>query len=241
MHFKDKTVLVTGANRGIGKALVEALLKKDVKRVYAGARTVSTLPDFGDSRVTGLQLDITNRSQINKAAEFASDVDIVINNAGVAAFAGLLDGPVDVIQRDMNTNFYGTLNVVRAFVPYLETKKESAIVNVVTIGAFVNFPAIGGYCASKAALFSMSQGIRIELAPKGIAVHTVNPGPIDTDMIKGLDTKKTNPAQAAENILAGVESNEADIFPDAGGKGMFEMWNHNYKDLESAISRMHHS
>jgi NAD(P)-dependent dehydrogenase (short-subunit alcohol dehydrogenase family) len=138
------------------------------------------------------RVDITKGEQVIAAAENAADVDILINNAGVASFSSILDGPRDLVVRDMNTNYYGTLDMVRAFVPVLETKKGAAIVNIVTIAAFANFPIIGGYSASKAALFSLSQGIRIELASRGIAVHTVNPGPIDTELAKEFPTDKAD-------------------------------------------------
>ncbi len=240
MNFDNKVVLVTGANRGIGKEIVSALLTRNVKKIYATSRDIANLPDFADTRISALQLDITDPQQIVEAAKSASDIDILINNAGIAAFASLLDSPLNVLEQDMNTNYFGTLNMIREFTPLLEGKESSAIVNMVTIGAFVNFPMIGGYCASKSALFSLSQGIRIELAPKNISVHTVNPGPIDTDMAKEFDMEKTSPELAAENTLLGLEAGEADIFPDQTGKGMFDLWSNNYRDLEKAVYDMHH-
>ena len=202
MKISEKIALVTGANRGIGRAVVEELLNRGAKKVYAAAREISKLPDFEDDRVVPLKLDINDREQIDLAASIASDVDLLINNAGVAAFTSLLDGPRELIERDMTTNYFGTLDMVRAFVPVLESKVEPVIANVVTIAAFVNFPILGGYSASKSALFSLSQGIRIELAQKGIAVHTINPGPIDTDMAKDFPADKTSPADAAANMLS---------------------------------------
>ena len=241
MKLTGKTALVTGANRGIGRATVQALLDEGVARVYAGARRPDSLPDFGDTRVVPLAVDITDPASIEQAAEQAGDVDLLINNAGVAGFASLIDGSSDLIERDMRTNYFGTLDMVRAFVPVLEGKPEAAIVNVVTIGAFVNFPFLGGYSASKAALFSLSQGIRIELAPRGISVHTVNPGPIDTDMAKDIDMDKTTPEETARNLLAGVKAGEADIFPDPASQQMFGVWRGNYRDLEQAVYEMHHA
>ncbi len=240
MNFDNKVILVTGANRGIGKEIVTALLQRKVKKIYATARDISKLPDFSDERIIALPLDITDSRQIAEAASSASDIDILINNAGIAAFASLLDSPLDVLEQDMNTNYFGTLNMIREFIPLLEKRESSSIVNLVTIGAFVNFPMLGGYCASKSALFSLSQGIRIELAPKNISVHTVNPGPIDTDMAKEFDMEKTSPEVAAKNILLALEAGEMDIFPDQTGKGMFDLWNNNYRDLEKAVYDMHH-
>lgn len=241
MNFSGKTVLVTGANRGIGHAIVKTLLKKDVKKVYAGTRDLNKLPDFGDSRVEPLTLDITNKEHVAAAADMAGDVSVLINNAGVAAFSSILDGPIDLVERDMNTNYFGTLDMIRAFVPVLENKTNAAIVNVVTIAAFSNFPIVGGYSASKSALFSLSQGIRTELASKGIAVHTINPGPVDTELAQEFPTDKADTVQTAENIIAGLERDEADIFPDEMGRYMFETWKSDYRELERMVYDMHHA
>jgi len=239
MKLNDKTALVTGANRGIGYALVNALLGRGVKKIYAASRNKSKLPDFGDDRVVPVQLDINDAAQIDKVAEVAGDIDLLINNAGVAAFTSLLTGPRELLERDMQTNYYGTLDMVRAFVPVLEDKHSAAIVNIVTIAAFTNFPMLGGYSASKAALYSLSQGIRIELASKGITVHTVNPGPIDTDLARDFPADKASPEETAENILNGIESNEPDIFPDAFGRQLFDVWRNDYQDLEKIVLDMH--
>jgi NAD(P)-dependent dehydrogenase (short-subunit alcohol dehydrogenase family) len=239
MNLNNKTVLVTGANRGIGFALVNALLERNVKKIYAAARDTSNFPDFDDDRVVLLELDINDAAQIARAAARADDLEILINNAGVAAFTSLLTGPREMLERDMNTNYYGTLDMVRAFVPVLEAGQDTAIVNVVTIAAFANFPILGGYSASKSALFSLSQGIRIELSAKGISVHTVNPGPIDTDLASEFPADKANPKDTAENILSGLENDEADIFPDAFGRQLFDVWRNDYRDLEKMVLEMH--
>ncbi len=239
MNLNNKTVLVTGANRGIGYALVKALLGRGVNKIYAASRTTSKLPDFGDDRIVPVQLDINDAAQIENAAKVAGDIDLLINNAGVAAFTSLLTGPRELLERDMQTNYFGTLDMVRAFVPVLEEKHGAAIVNIVTIAAFANFPMLGGYSASKAALYSLSQGIRIELASKGISVHTVNPGPIDTDLARDFPADKASPEDTAENILNGIESNEPDIFPDAFGRQLFDVWHNDYRDLEKIVLQMH--
>ena len=240
MNIENRIALVTGANRGIGKSLVQALLAQGVAKVYAGSRQLEALPDFNDDRVIPLLLDITNTDHVKNAANVAKDVDLLINNAGVAAFTGLIDGDLDLIERDMQVNYFGTLSMCRQFIPLLEKHEKSSIVNVVTIGAFANFPVIGGYCASKSAVFSLSQGLRIELAPKNISVHTVNPGPIDTDMAKDFPTDKTSPNVAANNILESLKQDEADIFPDPMAQGMFAAWQGNYRDLEKMVYEMHH-
>ena len=153
----------------------------------------------------------------------------------------LLEQTNDEIEANFTTNFYGTLDTIRAFLPTLETKQDAAIVNVVTIAAFVNFPGLGGYSASKAALFSLSQGIRTELAPRGISVHTVNPGPIDTDMTRDIPFEKADVIETGRNIVSGLKNGEADIFPDAGSQQMFDVWSGNYRDLERAVYDMHHA
>ncbi len=241
MNLSGKTVLVTGANRGIGFAIVKALLNRGVSKIYAGARDPKKLPDFGDARIRPLTLDITNKEQVAAAAKTAGDINVLINNAGVAAFSSILDGPLDLVERDMNTNYFGTLDMIRTFVPVLEGKEGAAIVNVVTIAAFANFPMVGGYSASKSALFSLSQGIRIELASKAIAVHTVNPGPIDTELASEFPTDKADADQTAENIIVGLENDEADIFPDEMGRQMFDVWKSDYRALERMVYDMHHA
>jgi NAD(P)-dependent dehydrogenase (short-subunit alcohol dehydrogenase family) len=241
MNLNDKSILVSGANRGIGRATVEALLAEDVAKIYATARNTDDLPDFGDPRVVPLQLDITDSQSIGRAAQTANDVDALINNAGVLHIGSLLEQSNEEIAANFDTNFYGTLNVIREFVPVLESKQDASIVNVVTIAAFVNFPGLGGYSASKAALFSLSQGIRTELAPRGISVHTINPGPIDTDMTRDMPFDKASVVETGRNIVAGLKNGEADIFPDAGSQQMFDVWSGNYRDLEQVVFDMHHA
>ncbi len=241
MELRNKNVLVTGANRGIGRATVDALLQAGAAKVYAGARNPDNLPDFDDDRVVPLAIDITDSATIDTAAGTANDIDVLINNAGTLQFGSVLEMPVESVEADMNVNYYGTLAMARRFVPILEKRDEAALVNVVTIGAFVNFPGLGGYSPSKAALFSVSQGLRIELALRGISVHTVNPGPIDTDMAKDLEMDKASPEDTARRIVAGIENGDADIFPDDGSEQMFGVWRGNYRDLEQAVYDMHHA
>jgi len=238
MDFQDKIVFVSGTNRGIGTAWVEGLLKRNVKKIYASARTADLVPDFRDKRVIPIPLDITNVEQVQAATQSAPDTNILINNAGAATYSSILDGNLDDVHHDMNINYYGTLNMMRAFIPVLEQQTAPAVVNIVSIVAFANFPFVGGYCASKAALFSASQGARIELAAKGIAVHTINPGPIDTDMAKAVDLDKPSPQDAVASALDALGHDELDIFPDAIGRAMFEMWRKNYHDLEHAVADM---
>ncbi|MFW0776450.1 MAG: SDR family oxidoreductase [Rickettsiales bacterium] len=236
MQVKDKIVLVTGSNRGIGKALVAELLSRGVQKVYAAARNTNSLPDFGDDRVVPLQLDVTNKAHIKAATESASDIDMLINNAGVLYMANSLEGDVAQIENDMRVNYFGTLDMMRAFAPVLEKKGKAAIANVASIASFITFPDLDGYCASKAALYAITQSARITLAPKGIDVHSINPGPIDTDMAKDLHMDKTSTEVTAKNILDGIEANEPDIFPDDASKGMFSEWKNDYRAMEKAFA-----
>ena len=168
----------------------------------------------------------------------ADDVDLLINNAGVLSFGSLADASADDIRRDMEVNYFGTLGVVRAFLPALKRSGNADIVNVASIVSFVSFPMLGGYSASKAALYSMTQGLRTELAPLGIRVHSVNPGPIDTDMAADIELDKTSPEETARNILAGIDSGNGDIFPDPVGEQMFGVWRDDYRQLEANVAAM---
>lgn len=233
MNFKNKIVFVSGANRGIGKALIEDLLKRDVQKIYAGTRDKNQLPEFNDLRVIPITLDITNEDQIKAAASRASDTNILINNAGSLNFINALSGPLDRIRQDMEVNYFGTLNMMRYFLPVLQTQQNPVLANVVSVAAFINFPFHGGYCASKAALFSITQGALIELASKGIKVHNINPGPIDTDMSKNLNIDKASPKDTAKAILDGIEAEQAYISPDPMGAEMFKNWTKDFRSLEA--------
>lgn len=238
MNLNGKTVFVTGANRGIGKAIVEALLKHPVKKIYAAARKTESLPSFGDARVVPVQLDITNLAQIQKAAAEAQDAELLINNAGALSFASIVTGEEGQLKNDMMVNYFGTLNVIRSFVPALTKKSGAAIANVISIVGLASMAGIGGYSASKAALFSATQAMRAELKPKHIAVHGIFPGPIDTDMAKGFEMPKTSAAVTAENILKGIEQGQEDIFPDPMSSELSEMWAKDPKGLERQFASM---
>jgi NAD(P)-dependent dehydrogenase (short-subunit alcohol dehydrogenase family) len=236
MKLDNKTVFVSGANRGIGKAIVDALLKQKVKKIYAGARKVEDLPKFGDSRVVPIALDITNRAQIQKASQIAGDVEVVINNAGVLSNAGVVSGAPEMLMRDMEVNYFGTLSMVHAFVPVLEKNGGGAIANVISIVGLAPMAGIGGYSASKAALFSATQAMRSELKAKKISVHGIFPGPIDTDMARGFDIQKTSAKQTAENIVAGIIAGQEDIFPDPMSADVGKLWAKDPKGLERQFS-----
>jgi NAD(P)-dependent dehydrogenase (short-subunit alcohol dehydrogenase family) len=218
MTIADTVVLVTGANRGIGQALVEEALRRGAKRVYAGTRQPLT---HSDRRVTPVPLDVTNAAQTRAAVESVDSLDILINNAGVAGFDDLSDRAA--IDQHLAVNLFGTYGVTQAFLPLL-TRSRGAIVNVLSDTAFAAFPLIPAYSISKAAAFSLSQSLRALLAGRGVRVHAVMAGPVDTDMSRGLDAPKASPQSVARAIFDGVEKEEEEIFPDPASASMAESW-----------------
>jgi NAD(P)-dependent dehydrogenase (short-subunit alcohol dehydrogenase family) len=225
--IQGAVAFVTGANRGIGRAFVAALLERGAKRVYAAARDPKTLDAvvaLDQARVSAIRLDIVDSQQIRDAITRIRDVNLLINNAGVAAFSSLLSGSAELVERDMATNYFGTLNLTRAVVPIIERTGGGAIVNLLSIVALGSFPALGGYSASKAASNSMTQAIRAELASRNIRVHGVFPGPVDTDMARGLDMPKSSPGDVATAVLDDVEAGREDIFPDPMSAAVAAQW-----------------
>lgn len=222
--LKDKVIFITGGNRGIGKSLIQASLKRDPKKIYATSRVLSNLPNFDDDRVVPLELDITNRDQILEIAEKANDVQVLFNNAGSVNQGTILEAEMSSIENDIRTNFYGTVNMMRVFAPILEQNAPSKIINIVSIVAYSPLPSIAGYSASKAALFSATLSARIELAKKGIKVQMVNPGAIDTEMNKGNNWDMPSPDEIAEIILDKAQKGVLDIVPDQMGLGMYKDW-----------------
>src|ERR1700722_14606590 len=174
MRITDNSVLVTGANRGIGKALVEEALNRGAKRVYAGTRQPFT---HADARVMPLTLDVTNTSQIQRAVEEVGQLDVLINNAGVAIYDDLSN--LEVIEQHLAVNFLGLLKVTNAFLPLLKRSK-GAIVNNLSLAGLAALPVIPSYSISKAAAFNATQSLRALLAGEGVSVHAVILGPIDT-------------------------------------------------------------
>jgi NAD(P)-dependent dehydrogenase (short-subunit alcohol dehydrogenase family) len=235
MKIEGSVALVTGANRGLGQALVSALLEAGVAKVYAAARTGRLVP--AGSRIVPLELDTTNAEQIAAAAKAAGDVTLLINNAGVSTSHNvLLTSPSD-IDKDFRTNVYGTLAVIKAFLPVLERASGGAtIVNVLSLASLGSVPLFGGYSASKAAAYSVTQSLRPELRRKGIEVLAALPGPIDTDMTKDLQMPKASPADVAKGVLAGIERGDEEIFPDPMAVQMGALWNKSPKEFERAFA-----
>ena len=218
MTIADKTVLVTGANRGIGQALVEDALRRGARRVYAGTRRPLV---HSDERVTPLTLDVTDAAQIQAAVESVESLDVLINNAGIALYDDL--GDRAAIEQSLAVNLYGTYGVTQAFLPLL-IGSGGAIVNVLSVMAFAPLPLIPSYSISKAAAFSLSQSLRGLLAGQGVSVHAVLTGPVDTEMSRDLDVPKASPEYVARAILDGVEKGDDDIFPDPMSESMADSW-----------------
>ena len=218
MTIAGRTVLVTGANRGIGRALVDETLRRGAKRVYAGTR--QPLAHI-DGRVTPLTLDVTNAEQIQAAVERVESLDVLINNAGIALYDDLTD--FDAIGRHLAVNLFGMFNVTQAFLPLLKRSK-GAIVNNLSMVALAGLPIIPAYSISKAAALNMTQSLRALLVGQGVTVHAVILGPIDTDMNRGFDIPKASPESAAQGIFDGLEKGEDDIFPDPASQSIAADW-----------------
>jgi NAD(P)-dependent dehydrogenase (short-subunit alcohol dehydrogenase family) len=218
MKIPDSTILVTGANRGLGKALVEEALRRGAKRVYAGARQSFA---HADGRVTPLTLDVTNAAQIRAAVERIKALDILINNAGISVQNDLSDRAA--LERLLAVNFFGTYDMTQAFLPVL-ARSRGALVNVLSLASLAAVPFDPLYSISKAAAFSLSQSLRALMAGRGVSVHIVLPGPIDTDMTRNLDIPKASPENTARAILDGVEKREEEIFPDPMSEAIAEGW-----------------
>jgi len=236
MKIENKNIVVTGANRGIGAAIVRELLKHNVGKVYATARKIENLPDFGDSRVVPLALDITDPRQVKAVAEKARDAHILVNNAGTAHFGGALDNPMEAVTADMNTNYYGTLAMTRAFVPVLLKNGEGLIATVSSVVGIAAFPAVGSYSASKAAVHSLIQSARGELKDRNIHVVGIYPGPIDTDMAKDFPMEKASATLTAQSIVAGMIAGNDYIFPDPMSKEAGTLWQHDPRALEKQFA-----
>lgn len=214
MNIDNSIALVTGANRGIGRSYVEELLARGASKVYATARHPEAI-DIDDPRVVPLRLDLLDQDSIDAAARVASDVTLLINNAGIATGADLLSAPFEDIGMDLETHLFGTLRVTRAFLPALRRQGDAAIVNVLSVLSWVATAAgSGSYSVAKAAEWNMTNGVRVELAGQGILVQGVHLGGADTDMMAGSDGPKIDPRDVARASLDGVEASLIEVLVD---------------------------
>lgn len=239
MQIKNAITLVTGANRGIGKALVEELLSAGAAKVYAGMRDPAALAvEPTDARVVPVRLDVTKPDEVAAAAKQASDTTLLFNNAGVLDFGDILETPLEAFTRDFDTNFFGKLAMARAFAPVIEGNGGGAIVNLLTVVALASMPGLAVYNASKAAAWSMTQSLRATLAGRGVAVHGVFPGAIDTDMTAAVEMDKTSPEHVAEQVVAGIIAGDEDIFPDPMSTQLYAAWRDDHKAVEKQFATM---
>ena len=214
-RIQGAVALVTGANRGLGRALTEALLTRGVRKVYATARNPEALRALRDERLVLLRLDVTDVDQIRAAGEAASDVELVFNNAGVVLAGGIADSTVlDQARREMEVNYFGPLQLLHRLAPMLARNGGGAVVNIGSAAGLTSLPFAPTYSASKAALHSLTQAARLLLGTQGTSVFGVYPGPVDTDMARELALPKTLPSDVAFAILEGIEAGQEDIFPD---------------------------
>jgi NAD(P)-dependent dehydrogenase (short-subunit alcohol dehydrogenase family) len=242
MKMNDAIVLVTGANRGLGKALVQAILQAGARRIYAGARDPRQLEGTvaaARGRVIPVAIDITDPASLQAAAVKAPDITVLFNNAGVLASDNALSSSSAQIAQEFATNFFGLLAATKAFLPALEragAAGPAAVVNVLSVVSLASMPALGAYSAAKAAAFSLTQALRSDLRRKRIAVHGVFPGAIDTDMIRAFEMPKTSPDVVAQGIIAGVEQDLEEILPDPSARAMFDLWQRDPKSLERQLA-----
>ncbi len=215
MNIAGCVALVTGSNRGIGRAYVKALLAMGAKKVYAAARDITGVADLvaaHGGKVEALRLDVTSEADVKAAANKCKDVALLINNAGANGSSGALAADsLDAAHREMTVNYFGVLHLSRAFGPILKANGGGAIVNMLSVVARVNIPALGTYSASKAAAWSLTQAVRAELAKQGTLVVGIFPGAVDTDMARGFDMPKLDPNDVASIALKAVESGTEDV------------------------------
>ena len=240
MTIQNSVVLVTGANRGIGKAYVEALVQAGAKKIYATARKLESLTEtvaIDPERIVPLALDVTKAEEIEAIAQQATDVQILLNNAGVLGSGGLFKAnSVETAQWEFNTNYFGTLMMIRSFAPILARNGGGTIINMLSIASVVNVPIFSSYSASKAALYSLTQGIRAELAAQGTKVIGVFPGPVDTPMADGIELDKAAPIEVAKYVLEGIEQGHEEIYPDPVAQSVLQGLHDPLKAIEQQFA-----
>ena len=212
MKIANSTVIVTGANRGIGLAFTRELLARGTRKVYAGARDPSTIKEPG---VTAVRLDVTKPEQVAAAAALAGDVTLVINNAGVGQMGGFLAADSEeVARRQLETNFFGMLRVSKAFAPALAANGGGALINVLSIVSWVNSGVLAAYAASKSAAWSLTNSLRHELAAQKTQVLALHMGFVDTDLVRSIDAPKTSPEDIVKRTLDGLEAGFDEVLAD---------------------------
>jgi len=238
-RIEGAIALVTGANRGIGRALTEGLLTRGASKVYAAARNPATLATRRDARIVPLRLDVTDPDQLRAAAAAAPDVTLVFSNAGVTLNAHLAGEAVfEQARREMEVNYFGALRVLQELAPLLAKNGGGALVTIGSLAGLTNIPFFPTYSASKAALHSLTQAARVLLAAQGTSVFGVYPGPVDTDMVRDLALPKASVRDVAQAIFDGLEAGQEDIFPDAFAQDFGRQFQSSPKASERQVAAM---
>ncbi len=237
MNIEGRTALVTGASRGLGRAMSLALVEAGARQVFAGARKDSDIERIAADRITPIKLDVTSDDEVNATRQLGT-IDILINNAGVASYGNPVAMNFADAMHEMEVNYFGALKMTRALAPQMVERGEGMIVNVATAFAKTNLPLVGTYCASKAALLSLGQALRAYLKDKGVHVMTVMPTTIDTDMAKGADVPKMTPEFVVAEILRHIR--EESIDPPIGeeAEGVLEGLRNDPVALEERLSHL---
>lgn len=241
-NLNRKTVFVSGANRGLGKAIVVQLIKKGVAKVYAGSRDINNVKElveeYGD-RIVPVELDLTKDDSIINAINQIDQLDVLINNAGKLSIGSLLsENAVGSMKENLDVNVWGLLKLSNALGHHFTNENPTAIVNISSVAGLANMPPIGTYSVSKAAVHSITQGMRTEMASKNTQVIGVYPGAMDTDMVDAWDIDKANPTNVANNILDGIENGVEDIFPDGQSENVGTLYMQNPKSVEEQFKAM---
>jgi NAD(P)-dependent dehydrogenase (short-subunit alcohol dehydrogenase family) len=237
MKLDGTTALVTGANRGLGRAFVEALRSAGCAKIYAGARNIGGISS--DSTITPIKLDITRAEDVAAAAARCADINVLVNNAGVARFKPALGAPtMDDARLEMETNYFGTLAMCRAFAPILRKNGGGALINMLSVVSFMNVPMQGSYSASKAAEWSLTKAMRFELRAQGTLVIGVYAGYIDTDMTIGIAGPKSNPADIAARVIEGIEDGVEDVLADERSRDVFQMLRKDDRGFDANMQKL---
>lgn len=237
---QGKVALVSGANRGIGKAIVIELLENGVSKVYAGARNINSLDglvaQYGE-RLVPVELDVTKQSTIDALATSVAGIDILVNNAGVFSIGKIFsDTAKSSLKENLDVNVWGVLNLTRAFENDLKKESETAVINISSLAGLGNMPMASTYSISKAAVHSLTQGTRAELADKNVLVIGVYPGPIDTDMAANIPMEKDSPENVAKAIVNALKEGNEDVFPDVMAKEAGKFYASNPKGVEQQFA-----